>query len=126
MKRLISLLMSIMLLLSLTACGGTFAQVDLQDTMLIPENGIIEKKVIKEISEAPTVSYLVEKEEDREKRRTGKDKYFDRRARRLEVDSKVLFVSTQWSEFLLSEFIKQVNAKNWGIEIKKEEIGLVN
>lgn len=51
MKRLISLLMSIMLLLSLTACGGTFAQVDLQDTMMIPENGIIEKKVIKEIKE---------------------------------------------------------------------------
>lgn len=71
--------------------------------------------------------YLVEKEEDYENRKTGsKDKNFDTRARRLEVDSKVLYVSTQWSEFLLSEFIKQVNAKNWGIEIKKEEIGLVN
>ncbi len=51
MKRLISLLISIMLLLSLTACGGTFAQVDLQDTMAIPESGMIEKKVIKAIQE---------------------------------------------------------------------------
>lgn len=51
MKRLISLLVSIVLLLSLTACGGTFAQIDFQDTIMIPENGIIEKKVIKAIQE---------------------------------------------------------------------------
>ena len=51
MKRLICLLMSILMLLSVTACGGTFAQIDLQDTIMIPENGIIEKKTIKEIRE---------------------------------------------------------------------------
>ncbi len=51
MKRLICLLMSILMLLSVTACGGTFAQIDLQDTIMIPENGIIEKKIIKEIRE---------------------------------------------------------------------------
>lgn len=55
MKRLISLLLSIMLLLSLSACGGTFAQVDLQDTIMIPENGIVEKKVIKTIQEENTI-----------------------------------------------------------------------
>ncbi len=51
MKRLICFLMSMLMLLSLAACGGTFAQVDLQDTILIPEDGIIEKKMIKAIQE---------------------------------------------------------------------------
>ncbi len=51
MKRLIGLLMSILMLLSLTACGGSFAQIDLQDTILIPEEGIIDKKIIKTIQE---------------------------------------------------------------------------
>ena len=51
MKRLICLLMSILMLISLTACGGTFAQVDLQDTIMIPEDGIIGKEIMKTIQE---------------------------------------------------------------------------
>lgn len=51
MKRLISLLISILMSVFLTACGGTFAQVNLQDTIMIPENGIIEKKIVKAIQE---------------------------------------------------------------------------
>lgn len=39
------------MLLSLTACGGSFAQVDLQDTIMIPENGIVETKILKVIKE---------------------------------------------------------------------------
>lgn len=51
MKRLIGLMLSMLMLLSLTACGGTFGQIDLQDTMMIPESGIIEKKIIQTIQE---------------------------------------------------------------------------
>lgn len=55
MKRLICLLISIWMLLSLTACGGTFAQVDVQDTIMIPENGIIEKKIMRAIQDENSI-----------------------------------------------------------------------
>ena len=46
MKRVLSILMCIVLVFSLCACEGNFAQVDLQSDIPIPENGIIEKSVL--------------------------------------------------------------------------------
>ena len=51
MKKLLCGLLSLLMILSLCSCGGSFAQIDLQDTIMIPEDGIIEKKIIKAIAE---------------------------------------------------------------------------
>ena len=51
MKRLIGFLISMTFILSLCACGSSFAQVDLQDTIMISETGIIEKTIFKTIQE---------------------------------------------------------------------------
>lgn len=51
MRRLLSLFMLILLIVSLCACGGSFAQVNLQETLMIPEDGIIEKNIIQTIQE---------------------------------------------------------------------------
>ncbi len=51
MKKILCGLLSLLMILSLCSCGGTFAQIDLQDTIPIPEDGIIEKKIIKTIQE---------------------------------------------------------------------------
>ena len=51
MKRVLSILMCIVLVFSLCACEGNFAQVDLQSDIPIPENGIIEKSVLNKIKE---------------------------------------------------------------------------
>ena len=51
MKKLLCGLLSLLMILSLCSCSGSFAQVDLQDTIMIPEDGIIEKKIIKAIAE---------------------------------------------------------------------------
>lgn len=45
MKRIISLLLTLILLLSFTACSGNFAQVDLKEPIVLAEDGIIEKSV---------------------------------------------------------------------------------
>ena len=49
MKKLMTLLLTAVLMLSLCACGGNYAQVDLQDALPIPENGLVEDKVISQI-----------------------------------------------------------------------------
>ena len=51
MKKLLCGLLSLLMILSLCSCSGSFAQIDLQDTIMIPEDGIIEKKIIKAIAE---------------------------------------------------------------------------
>lgn len=51
MKRIISLIITLALLLSFTACGGSFAQVDLKEPIAIPENGIIEKTILDKIKD---------------------------------------------------------------------------
>ena len=51
MKKLLCGLLSLLMILSLCSCGGSFAQIDLQETILIPEDGIIEKKIVKTIAE---------------------------------------------------------------------------
>ena len=49
MKKLMTLLLTAVLMLSLCACGGNYGQVDLQDALPIPEDGLVEDKVISQI-----------------------------------------------------------------------------
>ena len=49
MKKLMTLLFTAVLMLSLCACGGNYGQVDLQDALPIPEDGLVEDKVISQI-----------------------------------------------------------------------------
>ena len=49
MKRVISLFVALVLLLSFAACSGNYAQVDLKEPIAIPENGVIEKSVLEQI-----------------------------------------------------------------------------
>ncbi|MEE0884039.1 MAG: DUF4430 domain-containing protein [Faecalimonas sp.] len=49
MKRIISVIVTFLLLLSLTACGGNFTKVDLKEPIAIPESGMIEKRVFDKI-----------------------------------------------------------------------------
>lgn len=49
MKRILSLILTLVLLLSFTACSGNFSQMNLKDPIAIPENGIIEKSVFENI-----------------------------------------------------------------------------
>lgn len=49
MKKMMTLLLTAVLMLSLCACGGNYGSVDLQDTLPIPEDGLVEDKVISQI-----------------------------------------------------------------------------
>ncbi len=49
MKKLFCLIFIFAFLFNITACEGNFAQVDLKEPLIIPENGIIEKHVLEQI-----------------------------------------------------------------------------
>ena len=49
MKRIISLILTLFLMMSLVACSGNFTQVDLKEPITIPKNGIIEKSIFDQI-----------------------------------------------------------------------------
>ena len=49
MKRIVCLILAVVVLLSATACSGNFSQVNLNEPIAIPENGIIEKNVFDRI-----------------------------------------------------------------------------
>lgn len=49
MKRIVFALFIIFLLLSTVSCKGNFAQMDLNEPILIPENGVIEKSVFEKV-----------------------------------------------------------------------------
>ncbi len=49
MKKLMTLLLTAVLMLSLCACGGNYGSVDLQDALPIPEDGLVVDKVISQI-----------------------------------------------------------------------------
>ncbi len=49
MKRIICLILALVLLFTTTACSGNFAQVNLNEPIAIPENGIVEKSVFDKI-----------------------------------------------------------------------------
>jgi len=49
MKKLMTLLLTAVLMLSLCACGGNYGQVDLQDALPIPEDGMVDDTLISQI-----------------------------------------------------------------------------
>ena len=49
MKRILSLILTFVLLLSFTACSGNFAQVDLKEPIALSDDGIVEKNVFEKI-----------------------------------------------------------------------------
>ena len=49
MKRLLSLLLAFTIMFSLCACEGNFGSVNLNDTIAIPDNGVIKESIIKQI-----------------------------------------------------------------------------
>lgn len=49
MKRLLSLIVAFTIMLSLCACQGNFGSVNLNETIEIPENGVIKESIIKKI-----------------------------------------------------------------------------
>ena len=49
MKRILSLILTFVLLLSFTACNGNFAQVDLKEPVALSDDGIVEKDVFEKI-----------------------------------------------------------------------------
>ena len=49
MKKILSFLLILLLLLSLCGCGGSYAQVNLQEPIAIPENGIIEEGILTQL-----------------------------------------------------------------------------
>lgn len=51
MKRLFSLLLAFTIMLSLCACQGNFGSVDLQDTIAIAEDGVINESIINQIKD---------------------------------------------------------------------------
>ena len=49
MKRILNVILAMALLLTLTACGGNYVQVDLKEPISISEEGIIEKSVLDKV-----------------------------------------------------------------------------
>ena len=56
MKRILSLILMLVLLLSFTACSGNFSQVDLKEPIAIPENGVVEKSVFDKIKDENSIA----------------------------------------------------------------------
>ncbi len=51
MKKIMSLLLAFTIILSLCACQGNFSSVDLKDAIAIPEDGMIQEDIIKQIKQ---------------------------------------------------------------------------
>lgn len=64
MKRITSLILALILLLSFTACSGNFAQVDLKEPIAIPENGIVEKSVFDKVKSENAIATFTGKSND--------------------------------------------------------------
>ena len=56
MKRICSWLLVFCCMISLCACSGNFAQVDLKEPISIPENGMIESHVLEQIKEENAIA----------------------------------------------------------------------
>lgn len=64
MKRIVCLILAIVVLISATACSGNFAQVNLNEPIAIPENGIIEKTVLDKIKSDNAIAIFTGKSND--------------------------------------------------------------
>ena len=56
MKRLIPILLILSLLLSLSSCGGNYADVDLQKPVALPEDGVVEKELLDKIKQENAIA----------------------------------------------------------------------
>lgn len=59
MKRCLSLLLTLCILLSLSACEGNFTDVNLNEPIEIPEDGIIEKTILQQIKDENAIGVFV-------------------------------------------------------------------
>ena len=59
MKRIIIILFTFFVVLSMSACSGNFAQVDLKKPITIPENGVIEKDVLDKVKKDNAIATFV-------------------------------------------------------------------
>ena len=64
MKRLFSLLLAFIIMLSLCACEGNWGNVDLKDSIEIPENGIIKDNIVKQIQQENAIGVFTGKSGD--------------------------------------------------------------
>ena len=64
MKRILSLILTFVLLLSFTACSGNFAQVDLKEPIPLSENGVVEKSVFDEVKSENAIATFTGKSND--------------------------------------------------------------
>ena len=64
MKRITSLILTLILLLSFTACSGNFAQVDLKEPIVLSEDGIVEKNVLDKIKNENAIATFTGKSGD--------------------------------------------------------------
>ncbi len=61
MKKILSFIFILSLLLSITACSGNYAKVDLRKPIDIPQNGIIEKQLLDEIKAENAIATFTSK-----------------------------------------------------------------
>ena len=66
MKRILSLILTFVLLLSFTACSGNFAQVDLKEPIALTEDGIVERDVFKKIKKENAIATFTGESGERE------------------------------------------------------------
>lgn len=64
MRRLLCYVLSLILLISITACGGNFAKIDLKKPIAIPEDGIIEKSLFEQIKSENAIATFTGKSGD--------------------------------------------------------------
>ena len=56
MKKIFRFILVLIMLLSVTACSGNFSQVNLDEPIIIPENGIIEKSIFDKVKDENAVA----------------------------------------------------------------------
>ena len=64
MKRITSLILTLILLLSFTACSGNFTQVDLKEPIALSEDGIVEKSILDKIKNENAIATFTGKSGD--------------------------------------------------------------
>ena len=64
MKRLLSLLLTFIIILSLCACEGNWGGVNLKDPVQLPENGIIKESVLKQVKQENAIAVFTGKSDD--------------------------------------------------------------
>ena len=66
------------------------------------------------------IPHLIESEQDFERReQNSKDAKFRDKAKKLTINDETVYISNQFNPERIKEFIQQVNAQDWGINIKE-------